>query len=64
MEYLGTAFLLFYAVAQVAAVAYVYNMEPVLQQKYAANIDMVARKPRPEKARAPASAAEPLAKAA
>lgn len=64
MEYLGTAFLLFYAVAQVAAVAYVYNMEPVLQQKYAANNDMVARKLRPASASKPVSAAEPLAKAA
>jgi hypothetical protein len=62
MEYVGAAMLLLYAGAQVAAVAYVCNMEPPLKQKYLANNDMIARKPRSKSASAPA--AEPLAKAA
>jgi hypothetical protein len=55
MEYLGTALLLFYAGAQVAAVAYIYNMEPPLARKYSANNDMIVPKPRRERASAPAA---------
>jgi hypothetical protein len=62
MEYIGAAMLLLYAGTQVAAVAYVYNMEPPLKRKYLANNDMITRKPRPKSAGAPV--ARPLAKAA
>lgn len=62
MEYIGAAMLLFYAGAQLAAVAYVHNMEPPLKQKYSTNNDMITRKPRAERISEPA--ARPLAKAA
>jgi hypothetical protein len=62
MEYIGAAMLLLYAGAQLAAVAYVQNMESPLKLKYSANNDVVVRKPRTKRARIPA--AEPLAKAA